>query len=154
MNALLEISRNHILTTAAISWATAQVIKFVTALVTQRKFSILPLVSSGGMPSSHTSFVVALATMTGLQQGFDSGMFAIAAVFSCIVMYDATGVRQHAGKQAAVLNMLVENLNNPNISLEKKLQELLGHTPKQVLAGAVLGITIAITSGIIHNYIC
>ena len=150
---LTEISQNYVLATAAVSWFIAQLIKFLTAIVREKKFSPLLLVSSGGMPSSHTSFVVALSTMVGLQQGFNSAVFAISLVFSSVVMYDATGVRRHAGKQAQVLNMLVENLNNPNISLEKKLKELLGHTPKQVLAGAILGIVVAIVSAIRHGYI-
>ena len=148
-----EISQNYVLGTAAVSWFIAQLIKFITAIVAERRFSPLLLVSSGGMPSSHTSFVVALSAMVGLQQGFDSAIFAISLVFSSVVMYDATGVRRHAGKQAEVLNMLVENLNNPNISLEKKLKELLGHTPKQVLAGAVLGVGVAAAAGFWHGYI-
>ena len=122
-------------------------------MVRERKFSPILLMSSGGMPSSHTSFVVALSAMVGLQQGFDSAVFAISMVFASVVMYDATGVRRHAGKQAAVLNMLIENLNNPNISLEKKLKELLGHTPKQVMAGAVLGLVVAAAFGVVHGYI-
>jgi len=148
-----ELSQNYVLGTAAVSWFIAQLIKFVTAIVAERRFSPLLLVSSGGMPSSHTSFVVALSAMVGLQHGFDSAVFAVSLVFSSVVMYDATGVRRHAGKQAEVLNMLVENLNNPNISLEKKLKELLGHTPKQVLAGAVLGALVAAASGFMHGYI-
>jgi len=91
--------------------------------------------------------------MVGLNSGFDSTLFAVSATFSAIIMYDATGVRQHAGKQAAVLNMLIENLNNPNISLDEKLKELLGHTPIQVMAGAVLGITIAFIAGTMVGYI-
>jgi len=111
------------------------------------------LMSSGGMPSSHTSFVVSLSIMVGLHSGFDSILFAISATFSAVIMYDATGVRQHAGKQAAVLNMLIENLNDPNISLEKKLKELLGHTPKQVMAGAALGVVVALAAGVFYGYI-
>ena len=145
-NFFLEISANYILWTAVVSWFLAQLIKFVVALVRERRFSLLLLVSSGGMPSSHTSFVVALATMVGLQVGFDSILFAMAATFSAVIMYDATGVRQHAGRQAAVLNMLVEHLDDPNISLETKLKELLGHTPRQVVAGLVLGILVALIS--------
>lgn len=150
---LTEISHNYVLGTAAVSWFIAQFIKFLTAMVRERKFSPILLMSSGGMPSSHTSFVVALSAMVGLQQGFDSAVFAISMVFASVVMYDATGVRRHAGKQAAVLNMLIENLNNPNISLEKKLKELLGHTPKQVMAGAVLGLVVAAAFGVVHGYI-
>ena len=149
----VEISRNYILWTAAVSWFAAQLIKFAVALVKERKISALLLVSSGGMPSSHTSFVVSLSAMVGLNSGFDSVLFAVCAAFSAVIMYDATGVRQHAGKQAAVLNMLIENLNDPNISLEKKLKELLGHTPKQVMAGAALGLAIAFAAGVLYGYI-
>ncbi|MCL2618381.1 MAG: divergent PAP2 family protein [Defluviitaleaceae bacterium] len=152
-NVLHEISRNYILVTAAASWLAAQLIKSVVSIVREKRFSPLILMSSGGMPSSHTSFAVALSTMVGLNSGFDSTLFAVSATFSAIIMYDATGVRQHAGKQAAVLNMLIENLNNPNISLDEKLKELLGHTPIQVMAGAVLGITIAFIAGTMVGYI-
>ena len=95
------------------------------------------------MPSSHSAFVTSLATGVGLTEGFDSTLFALAAVFALIVMYDAAGVRRAAGKQARVLNAIIEDLNRRELHPER-LRELLGHTPVEVLAGALLGILIAV----------
>ena len=148
-----EVSQNYVLWVAVLSWFVAQTIKFVTSLGINGKLSLSLFVSSGGMPSSHTSFVVALATFLGIRDGFDSMMFALAAVLSAVVMYDATGVRQQAGKQAVVINMLIRHLDDPNISLERKLKELLGHTPLQVMAGALLGIAVATSVAIVKGYI-
>jgi len=152
LNFFQEISQNHILWTAVSSWFVAQLIKFIAALVKTKRLSFWLFFSSGGMPSSHTSFVVALSTLLGIREGFDSPIFAIAAVTTAIVMYDATGVRQQAGKHAVVLNRLLQYLDDPSISLEMKLKELLGHTPRQVMAGAALGIAIAILSAVFHGY--
>lgn len=148
-----EVSNNHVLWTAVASWFVAQSIKFLTMLGRSRRLSFSLFVSSGGMPSSHTSFVVALAAILGLREGFDSPMFAVSAVVASVIMYDATGVRRQAGKHAAVLNRLVTYLDDPGISLEMKLKELLGHTPRQVMAGAALGIGMAIASALWHGYI-
>lgn len=115
-------------------------------LFTIKPFSLSRLVSTGGMPSSHASFVSSLTTMIGLNHGFSSDFFAIVLVFSLIIMYDATGVRRAVGKQAAVLNHLISHLSNKeNLELiYEELKELIGHTPVEVIAGAFLGITIAI----------
>lgn len=95
------------------------------------------------MPSSHSAFVTSLATGVGLVEGFDSTLFALAAVFALIVMYDAAGVRRAAGKQARVLNAIIEDLNRRELHPER-LRELLGHTPVEVVAGARLGVLVAI----------
>jgi len=95
------------------------------------------------MPSSHAALVVSLATSIGLQEGFNSPIFALSLVVALVVMYDAAGVRRAAGKQAAVLNEIVAELQSLHTIREEKLIELLGHTPVEVIAGAALGIIIS-----------
>lgn len=144
MSYLLEIFDNIVLWTAFISWALAQLIKILIELAKVKKFNAKLIISSGGMPSSHTSFVAAMSTAVGLLEGFDSVLFAVCAVTSMVVMYDAAGVRRAAGQQAEVINLLVENIENAGIVLDKKLKELLGHTPIEVACGALLGIIVAL----------
>jgi acid phosphatase family membrane protein YuiD len=138
-----QITSNHALWTAILAWALAQWIKAVIELFRKRRIRLSILVSSGGMPSSHSSFVTALSTSIGLMAGFDSPVFAIAAIFSLVVMYDASGVRRAAGQQAHVINRILDNIEDHGIVLDKKLKELLGHSPAEVLAGAALGIAVA-----------
>lgn len=123
----------------------AQWIKTGIVAITKRKFNLSILFSTGGMPSSHSSTVVGLATSVGLINGFDSIEFSIAACFATIVMYDAAGVRRAASRQAVVLNQIIQNLfqNHPELN-KGKLKELLGHSPKEVFAGAGLGIIVSI----------
>lgn len=140
-----ELWGNSVLWTAVIGWAAAQILKVILTLVVYKKLDFTRITGSGGMPSSHSSFVVALTMSIGFTQGFDSAMFAICAVVSFVIMYDAAGIRRSAGQQAAILNKLVETWGKEDKSLtEKKLKELLGHTPVEVFAGAILGIIIAI----------
>lgn len=142
---LEQISNNSVLWTSIISWAVAQVLKFILVLVMHRKVDFTRITGSGGMPSSHSSFVVSLAASVGFTSGFDSAMFAICTILALVVMYDAAGVRRSAGQQAAILNRLVEDWSHEDYShTETKLKELLGHTPVEVIAGAVLGILIAV----------
>lgn len=145
MTYLLELIRNEILITAILSWFIAQFIKLVLVLITERKLDFTRLTGSGGMPSSHSSFTVSLAAATGYEAGFDSVVFALALAFSLVVMYDASGIRRSAGQQAVILNQIVERLGKEGFSqTSKKLKELLGHTPLEVFAGAILGIVVAI----------
>lgn len=145
MTYLLELIRNEILITAILSWFIAQFIKLVLVLITDRKLDFTRLTGSGGMPSSHSSFTVSLAAATGFEAGFDSVVFALALAFSLVVMYDASGIRRSAGQQAVILNQIVEKLGKEGFSqTSKKLKELLGHTPLEVFAGAILGIVVAI----------
>ena len=123
-----------------LSWATAQFLKLVITFIYDRKWDFSKLVSAGGMPSSHSSFVTALTVGIGQVEGFGSNLFAACAVLSFIVMYDATGVRWESGQQAAVINRIVEMLQDPHIKLETQLKEILGHTPLQVFAGIILGV--------------
>ena len=140
-----ELLENKILLCAILGWFIAQALKVVFVLIKERKFDIRRFVGSGGMPSSHSSFVVALTTAVGYETGLNSAAFAICIVFSFVVMYDAAGVRRAAGKQAQILNNIIENFGqeNPEVTGER-LKELLGHTPFEVFAGALLGIIISV----------
>jgi len=141
---LLGIFRNLPLWSAILAWAAAQLIKIIIEFCKTKKINLSLIVGSGGMPSSHTSFVTAISVTIGLTEGFDTSLFAVSAVLGLIVMYDASGVRRAAGKQAEVINMIVENIENTGIKLDKKLKELLGHSPIEVAMGAVLGTLVAI----------
>lgn len=140
---LRQIQGNEVLVTAVLAWAIAQFLKIVSWAFVSRELNFKRLVEPGGMPSSHSAFVTSLSTGIGIYEGFDSTMFALAAVFAVIVMYDASGVRRAAGKQARVLNAIIEDLNRRELHPER-LRELLGHTPFEVLVGAALGILIAL----------
>jgi acid phosphatase family membrane protein YuiD len=146
VDVLGEFLRNSILLTAVFSWAVAQVIKVLLELRRTKKINTALFVSSGGMPSSHTSFVTAMTMSIGFKEGFNSSMFALSAVFSLVVMYDAAGVRRAAGHQAAAINMLFRTFADQGIKLDKKLKELLGHSPVEVAAGAALGILIGVVA--------
>ena len=134
---------NHILWAALTAWLIAQVLKMFTSYYRTNKVDFQRLVGAGGMPSSHAALVVSLAMATGWTRGFESVDFAIAVVMAGVVMYDASGVRQAAGKQAKVLNKLLQDLRQHHTIPEVRLKELLGHTPLEVIAGAVLGTVIA-----------
>lgn len=141
--ALIGLVRNQILQAALISWFIAQVLKVGIAWVREGSFSLERLVGSGGMPSSHSAFVIALAAGVGLKAGWESPVTAVTVVFSLIVMYDAAGVRRAAGKQARVLNKIIIELAAGKQVKEERLKELLGHTPVEVISGALLGLVVA-----------
>lgn len=143
MQYIRQLSNNNILWVAILSWFVAQALKVLVTVIYEHKLDLRKFFASGGMPSSHSSFVVALAMGIGQVYGYDHVLFAIAAVFSFIVMYDAANVRLEAGKQAAIINQIIEVLEDPNLNPEERLKEILGHTPLQVLAGAILGIIVA-----------
>lgn len=139
-----QVLHNQILLISLLACFTAQVIKALIELIRDGKVSLRYLVSSGGMPSAHSALVGALATGVGLQMGWSSAEFAIAALFAVIVMYDAAGVRQAAGKQARILNQIIDEMFQEGKEFnEERLKELIGHTPFQVLVGLSLGIGIA-----------
>lgn len=143
MKFLQQLFSNSVLITALLGWLVAQVLKIV--LIWDKKLDFKRIVASGGMPSSHASFVMALAMGIGFTEGFDSGAFAISFVVAFVVMYDAAGVRRAAGQQASILNKIVDDFEKSDYSdTHKKLKELLGHTPIEVFGGAILGIIIAI----------
>ncbi len=140
MNVLSQILSNKFLMISLFACFLAQFIKIFTG----KKFiEFSRIYTSGGMPSSHSSFVTSLATLVGIENGFDSVSFAICCVFALIVMYDASGVRRAVGKHAEILNEIIDNLDNKNKEYEE-LKELVGHTPKEVLFGGILGIITAI----------
>ncbi len=116
-----------------------QLIKFVTTWICQRRVDFRVLVQPGGMPSAHSAVVTALATAVGIREGTASTAFALACILAAIVMYDAAGVRRAAGRQARLLNRIVEDLYQGYPIAEERLRELLGHTPFEVIVGAVVG---------------
>lgn len=122
----------------------AQLIKFVTLLIRERRIDVRTLVTTGGMPSSHTALVVGLATSVGLLEGFNSVIFDVSLVLAMVVMYDAAGVRRAAGKQARIINQIIFDLQHSLSFKESRLKELLGHTPLEVVGGAILGILVAL----------
>ncbi len=138
-----KILENHVLIVSAIACLVAQASKLVVEFVQHGKVNFRVLTTTGGMPSAHSAFVGALATGVGQEIGWASSEFAIAVVFAIIVMYDAAGVRQAAGKQARILNQMIDELfqENPQFN-EDRLKELLGHTPVQVIVGLTLGILV------------
>ena len=139
-----QVLHNQILLISLLACFTAQGLKALIELIRDGKVSLRYLVSSGGMPSAHSALVGALATGVGLQMGWSSAEFAIAALFAVIVMYDAAGVRQAAGKQARILNQIIDEMFQGGKEFnEERLKELIGHTPFQVLVGLSLGIGIA-----------
>lgn len=139
-----QIFNNRILLSAIIGWAVAQSIKVTIGVIKKKRFDFRWFVGTGGMPSSHASGVVAMATSVGLKFGFDSSIFAIVLVFTIIIMFDAQGVRRAAGKQAEVLNRIMEDIQYKRKVGEDRLIELLGHTPFEVLAGALVGVLVSI----------
>ncbi len=130
---------NKILMITLSVWALAQTIKVVVGVITERRFNFRWFVGTGGMPSSHAAGAAAMATTCGLQEGFESGLFAVAAVFALVTMFDAQGVRRATGHQAAILNNLLDNMYEGRLKADR-LKELIGHTPLQVLVGGVVGI--------------
>lgn len=139
------ILQNQVLLVALIACFTAQGLKVIIELIRNGKVNFRFLVTTGGMPSAHSALVGSLAAAVGLTSGWSSPDFAIAALFAVIVMYDAAGVRQAAGKQARILNKMLDELYQGETQFtEERLKELLGHTPVQVLAGLTLGIVIAV----------
>ncbi len=135
---------NRILIAAFLSWAVAQIAKTIIELIKQRKLLVGRLVSSGGMPSSHSALVTSLATATGRLTGLDSPAFAITVVLASIVMYDAAGVRRAVSIQARILNQIMDEVFQGHSIGEKRLRELIGHTPIQVFVGGILGICIGL----------
>lgn len=136
---------NQVLVLSASSWAIAQVLKFFISAITNRKFEVQYLLTGGGMPSSHSSFVCTCATCAAILTGLDSVTFAISVVLALIVMYDAANVRKETGEQAKVLNYIMENWDSQKPELfAEELKELIGHTWLQVGAGLVLGIIVGV----------
>ena len=143
-----DLFENKVLWTAFLAWFAAQSLKVIIHMIRYREFSVERMVGTGGMPSSHSATVCGLTTAIARVYGLASPIFALALVFSSVVMYDATGVRRAAGEQAKVLNRLLREKSRTKQEYQKEaqkaLKELLGHTPLEVLAGAVLGIVLGL----------
>ena len=138
------IFHNTILVSAVTAWLIAQLLKIAVNLVLLRKLDFQLLFSSGGFPSSHSATVSALALGIGKYYGWDSPIFAVSAVYGMVVLYDAAGVRRAAGKQAEVLNQLVERLSQGSDVAQERLKELIGHTPFEVFGGVLVGIIVGL----------
>ncbi|MBQ9151971.1 MAG: divergent PAP2 family protein [Clostridia bacterium] len=155
MNFWNQLINNFPLVCAGTGWLTAQILKVFTGIFKMRQFSITALLfGNGGMPSSHSASVCALAVSCALAYGVGSGYFAIAFLFAIIVMGDAAGVRAETGKQAKVLNRIMKDLFSPEHQGEvnQNLKELVGHTPLQVVMGALLGIALPFLMALIPLY--
>ena len=135
---------NHILSVTVVAWVFTQTIKVTLGVIREKKFNFRWFIGTGGMPSSHAAGATALALSSGLELGFSSPVFALAFVFALVTMFDAQGVRRAAGEQAEMLNKIMEDIYFQGKIKEGKLKELLGHTPIQVIAGAVIGALVAL----------
>ncbi len=135
----------RILKISLCSWADAQLLKVFIRLIQKRQLGLRYLVSSGGMPSSHSAFVTALATSVALSEGLGSAVFGISVVFALVVVYDAAGVRRSVGQQSVVLNRIIKELRDrrPVIELGRELREFVGHTQLQVIIGIGIGVLIS-----------
>lgn len=143
MEVFLDVIGNTVIQAAFFAWASAQIIKVLLTLAISKRFDSTRVLGSGGMPSSHAAMVCAMVTAIGFREGVSSSMFALAFCFAGVVMYDAAGVRRSTGRNAAVINRLIEDLGKDGfVFTEERLKELVGHTPIQVFAGALLGILV------------
>ena len=144
MNIAKEIFTNKFIYVPFILWTLIQTYKVIHDLIKTKKFNFKRIMGAGGMPSSHSAVVTSVATLAGRIEGFDSSIFGISVIFAFIVMYDAAGVRRAAGKQAKLLNKIVDTPGISGVQVSEKLVEVLGHTPIQVFVGAIIGIIVGI----------
>lgn len=144
MNVLQKFITNEYIYIPLLIWFFIQLFKVVTDLIINKKFNFKRIMGAGGMPSSHSAVVTSLATLIGKNEGVDTSLFAVSVIFAMIVMYDAAGVRRAAGKQARLLNKIVETPGLTNLQVQEKLVEVLGHTPLQVIVGAIIGIIVGL----------
>lgn len=138
-NFFFSITHNKILVITLGVWALAQCVKVLLGVIRERRFNFRWFIGTGGMPSSHAAGATALATTIGMDLGFDSLIFALAAVFAMVTMFDAQGVRRSTGQQAEILNMILDDIYWKGKIESQKLAELIGHTPTQVVVGSVFG---------------
>lgn len=140
----LELSQNKIFLTTLSAWLIAQTLKVFIGVVQKKRFDFRLFVGTGGMPSSHVAGASCLATAIGLECGFDSVYFALAASFAIVVMFDAQGVRRATGKQARILNKITDDIYWQGKIHDGRLRELIGHTPLEVIGGFLVGVLIAV----------
>lgn len=144
MDYLSEFFKNYIFWTSAAAWFIAQSIKVLLGAIREKRFNFAWFVGTGGMPSSHAAGASSLATSVGVTYGFDSAIFAVSLLFAIVVMFDAQGVRRASGRQAVILNKMLDDIYWKKKMDENRLKELLGHTPVQVFAGAILGVLVSL----------
>ena len=144
MDPFLEFGKNYIFWTSAAAWIIAQSLKVVLGVMREKRFNFRYFMGTGGMPSSHVAGASALSTSIGVSYGFDSALFAVALTFTLIVMFDAQTVRLSSGRQAKILNTMLDDIYWKKKLDEHKLKEFLGHTPVEVYAGAALGIVVSL----------
>lgn len=144
MNDFISFIQNKYIYIPFLLWFFIQVFKVIYDLVTTKKFNFKRIMGAGGMPSSHSAVVTGLATLIGKYEGVDSPIFAVSFILALVVMYDACGVRRAAGKQAALLNKIIETPGLTGVQVSEKLVEVLGHTPVQVFVGALIGIVVGL----------
>ncbi|MDZ7844178.1 MAG: divergent PAP2 family protein [Anaerolineales bacterium] len=137
------IRLNVVLVTALTTWTIAQALKVLVDFVGDRKWNWVLLFEAGGMPSSHSAMVSSTAYSIGLFLGFDSALFALATILAMVVIYDATGIRYQAGKQAELLNKIMTDISKGKFDQQKRLTEVLGHTPGEAILGTILGLVMA-----------
>ena len=140
MNDFLGFIQNKYVYVPFLLWFGIQLFKLLYDLVTTKKFNFKRILGAGGMPSSHSAVVTGLATLIGKYEGVNTPIFAVSLILAFVVMYDACGVRRAAGKQAALLNKLIETPGLTGVQVSEKLVEVLGHTPIQVFVGALIGL--------------
>lgn len=144
MNSFTGLIQNKYLYIPLLLWFCIQLYKVMYELATTKKFNFKRIMGAGGMPSSHSAVVVSLATLIGKYVGVDTPLFALSVILACVVMYDAAGVRRAAGKQAHLLNQLIETPGLSGVEVSERLVEVLGHTPVQVLVGAIIGLAVGL----------
>jgi len=145
---MLDMAKNKVFMTTLSAWVIAQTMKVAIGVMRLKKFDFRWFVGTGGMPSSHAAGASCLATAVGLEYGFDSVYFALAASFAIVVMFDAQGVRRATGRQARILNKITEDIYWQGRIGEGRLRELVGHTPFEVIVGFLLGVAIAVLARI------
>ena len=144
MNTFLTIITNKYIYIPILLWFFIQTFKVIYDLVTLKKLNLKRIMGAGGMPSSHSAISVCVTTLIGKYEGVDTAIFALAVIFAFIVMYDAAGVRRAAGKQARILNKIIETPGMSTLEVQEKLVDVLGHTPIQVFVGAALGVIVGV----------
>ena len=144
MTRLSQLFQNRVLMATMAAWIAAQTIKVLIAIRRQKRFDFRWFLGTGGMPSSHSAGVAAVAVGVGLELGFHTAGFAVATMFALVTMFDAQGVRRAAGRQAVVLNKMIDEMYEKGQVSEERLMELIGHTPIEVFAGGALGCAIAV----------
>ena len=140
---MAQLLSNYALIAGLVAWGIAQIVKVPLEYLRTRTWNWALLLRAGGMPSSHSALVTGISYATGLFGGFDQPVFAISVALAMVVVYDATGIRRQAGKHAALINAMINDLASGHPLKEEQLREVLGHTPMQALAGAILGLVSA-----------